>query len=173
MIDQVTPLILGGVPIDAACGPLRQGYSSLGGSALLTMANGAAYKQTHWKRQQITTSGSGYQLPALELLDYGKPLDMWCIAPLTAGGPGRQYTLPPAARRRPDVEPWAEAWVRGNRVAVSVTLAGDEAEVEELDGANFYRVLWLPRFSVYTNGISSEFDESTGLHDWSFEARER
>ncbi|MCY1561392.1 hypothetical protein D9M68_986410 [compost metagenome] len=58
-------------------------------------------------------------------------------------------------------------------VDASLVMAGDLAQLTVVPGATRYRVSWLPRFLVYTDGVVSDFDEATGRYDWSFEARER
>ncbi|WP_374980219.1 hypothetical protein PSGK_31720 [Pseudomonas solani] len=173
-MNDVTPLILGGIELTKDDGAIRQSYAPAdGGSAELRMADGLLIKQTHWRKTVINTSASGYIDPPFAFLDYSRPLDLWCIEPQAASGKTNEFQLPPAAARRPDVEPWAWVWVNGNWHAAPLTLQGDLAIVEAVPGARQYRVFWLPRFVVFTAGIVSEFDELRGTYDWSFEARER
>lgn len=173
MSNHVPALILGGVPLEAHCGPVRQNYQPVGGSTLLTMADGTGFKQSHWKKTRVSSAGTGYQEPAVEHLDFSGPLELWCVKPLSVSGTALQYELPAAAKRRPDEAPWAIALVGGLWVDASLVMAGDLAQLTAVPGASRYRVSWLPRFLVYTDGVVSDFDEATGRYDWSFEARER
>ncbi|MCY1361743.1 hypothetical protein D9M69_484210 [compost metagenome] len=94
------------------------------------------------------------------------------MTPRAMFGTASEFTLPAAAKRRSDVAPWAWARVGEGWVDTAVTMAGDLATVAEVAGASGYRVFWLPRLVVFTDGIVSEFDEATGVYDWSLEARE-
>lgn len=173
-MNDVTPLILGGIVLTKDDGPVRQSYAPVdGGSTELRMADGLLIKQTHWRRMVINTSGTGYIDPPCAYLDYSQPMELWCIQPLSAWGASNVFELPPEAARRPDVEPWAWAWVDGSWRDAPVTVQDRVATVAPVPDARQYRVFWLPRFTVYTNGPSSEFDEVRGTYDWSFEARER
>ncbi|MDO9625136.1 MAG: hypothetical protein Q7J46_14230 [Pseudomonas sp.] len=172
-MSEITPLVLGGVPIAAYCGPIRQRYEPFGGSSELRMADGTGFKQTHWRKTRIVCSGSGPLDPGLEQLDYSRPLELWCVKPLGMSGAALAFELPPASKRRPDVAPWAWAQVGDGWVDTPLSMVGDIATVVAVLGASSYRVSWLPRFEVLTDGVISDFDESRGLYDWSLEARER
>jgi len=166
-------MVLGGVPITPSSGPIRQRYEPFGGSTEQRMADGTGYKQTHWRKTRITSAGSGPLDPALEQLDYSRPLELWCVKPIGVSGTALAYELPPIAKRRPDVAPWAWAQVGGGWVETPLDVLGDIATVTAVPGAISYRVSWLPRYMVLTDGVISDFDESRGLYDWSLEARER
>ena len=172
-MNEITPLILGGVAILPASGPISQRYEPFGGSSELRMADGTGYKQTHWRKTRIISSASGQLDPALEQLDYSRPMELWCIKQLGVCGNALAYELPPLASRRPDVAPWAWAYVAGRWVDTPVSMVGDIANVTAVPYAANYRVSWLPRYSVLTDGVISEFDEARGVYDWSLEARER
>ena len=87
-------------------------------------------------------------------------------------GTGPAFALLPAANRRSDVLPWGWALVGGQWRDTAAQLVGDSVQLAPVNGAQAYRVFWYPRLVVFTDGISSEFDEGTGLYDWSLEARE-
>ncbi|RMH86429.1 hypothetical protein EA796_00945 [Pseudomonas sp. AOB-7] len=173
MSQHIIPMVLGGVPITPHSGPVRMRYEPFGGSAELRMADGTGIKQTHWRKTRILASGSGPLEPALEHLDYSGPLELWCVKPLAISGTALQYQLPAAASRRPDVAPWAWAEVAGRWQDVAVAMDGDLATLTPPPGAGRYQVFWLPRYSVLTDGLVTDWDESQQRCDWSLEARER
>lgn len=172
MSEYIVPLVLGGVKITPHSGPIRQRYQRFGGSSELRMASGRGLKQTHWSKMGISSSASGPLDPALDHLDYTRPLELWCVKPLAVSGPSLAYELPTAAARRPDELPWAWAMVGEQCYDTPVTMEGDIAHVTAVPGASWYRVSWYPRYMVLTDGVVSEFDESRGQYDWSLEARE-
>lgn len=173
MSQMPVPVVLGGVPIDPHCGPVRWREEPFGGFEEVRMMDGTAIVQEHWRRYRITASGSGTYEPVLTL-DFSQPVELWGIKPRGLTGTGLLYQLPPATQRRPDVAPWALARIGWNWVEVAMVLAGDLATVTPAPGADVYRVCWLPRFTVVMpNGVPSELDDATGRYDWSFEAKER
>ncbi|MDF3931400.1 hypothetical protein [Pseudomonas citronellolis] len=169
-----TPLVLGGVSIiqHAGAGPIRQRYEAMGGSSTLRLSGGTGIKMTNWSRTATTASGSGYLDPGLAALDYSQPLELLCVAPRAMNGTGRQFSLPAAEQRRQDVAPWGWALVGADWRDTSVQLTGDSAELAAVPGASAYRVFWLPRLVVFTPGLTYEFDEASGLYDWSLSAEE-
>lgn len=172
-MSEIIPLVLGGVAITPSSGPVRQRYEPFGGSSELRMTDGTGYKQTHWRKTRISSGGSGPLDPALEQLDYSRPMELWCVKPISVSGTALAYELPPLNKRRPDVAPWAWALVGERWIETPLSLSGDIATLDAVAGASSYRVSWLPRYVVLTDGVVSDFDESRALYDWSFEARER
>ncbi|MDT4813953.1 hypothetical protein FQZ97_469480 [compost metagenome] len=172
MDNKPTPLVLGGIEIVQSAGPIRQRYEAMGGSGELRLSGGTGIKMTHWSKTATSCSGAGPLDPGLDALDYSQPLELLCVQPRAMFGTAREFTLPAAAARRADVAPWAWARVGDGWVDAAVALAGDLATVAEVAGASGYRVFWLPRLVVFTDGVVSEFDENTGYYDWSLEARE-
>lgn len=169
-----TPLVLGGVSIiqHTGVGPIRQRYEPIGGSTTLRLNGGTGIKMTNWARTATTASGSGDLDPALDGLDYSQPLELLCVSPRAMIGTARQFALPPAAQRRPDVAPWGWAHAQGRWIDTTVALVGDSATLAEVSGATAYRVSWLPRLVVFAQPLSKEFDEATGRYDWSLSAEE-
>lgn len=172
-MSELIALVLGGVAIEPDCGPIRMRYEPFGGSSELRMADGAGYKQTHWRKTRISASSSGYLDPALEHLDYSRPLELWCIKQLMVGGSALAYEIPPADKRRPDLDPLGFALVGVRWVETPLVLDANVATLTPVPGASRYRVGWYPRYLVLTDGVLSEFDEARGVYDWSLEARER
>lgn len=172
MIEHITPLVLGGIEIHPYSGPIRQSYQAFGGSSELRMASGRGHKQTHWRKTSTSISATGHLDPALESLDYSRPLELLCVAPKWVGGTGLVYELPDAEQRRPDVAPWAIAMVGAGYVDAALVLNGSVATLSAVAGARSYRVGWLPRLMVLTDGPVTDTDDSSELVDWSIEARE-
>jgi hypothetical protein len=169
-----TPLVLGGISIvqHAGAGPIRQRYEPIGGSTSLRLNGGTGIKMTNWGRTATTASGSGYLDPGLFALDESQPLELLCVAPRAMIGTGRLLSLQPAAQRSPDLAPWGWAYSGSCWLGVEVLMDGDNAELQAVPGATAYRLAWLPRLVVFTPGLSYEFDEATGLYDWSLSAEE-
>ncbi|MCP1606464.1 hypothetical protein [Pseudomonas citronellolis] len=174
MDNTPTSLVLGGLSIiqHAGAGPIRQRYEPIGGSTSLRLNGGTGIKMTNWSKTSTTASGSGNLDPGLFALDVSQPLELLCVAPRAMIGTARQFALPPAAQRRPDVAPWGWAYSGGRWLDTNVDMNGDSAELQAVVGASAYRVFWLPRLVVFTPGLSYEFDEASGLYDWSLSAEE-
>lgn len=174
MDNTPTSLVLGGLSIiqHAGAGPIRQRYEPIGGSTSLRLNGGTGIKMTNWSRTSTTASSSGNLDPGLFALDVSQPLELLCVAPRAMIGTTRQFALPPAAQRRPDVAPWGWAYAGGRWLDTNVDMNGDSAELQAVVGASAYRVFWLPRLVVFTPGLSYEFDEASGLYDWSLSAEE-
>lgn len=171
-MDKPIPLVLGGIAIEQYVGPIRQRYEPMGGSTELRLSAGAGVKMTHWTRTTTSISGTGNLDPGFDQLDYSGPLELLCVKPRAMNGTVPVFALPPAAKRRSDVLPWGWALVDGQWRDTAARLVGDSVQLSPVNGAQAYRVFWYPRLVVFTDGIVSEFDEGTGLYDWSLEARE-
>lgn len=174
MVNVPTSLVLGGIAIiqHTGVGPLRQRYEPIGGSTTLRLNLGTGIKMTNWAKSATTASGTGPLDPALDGLDYSGPLELLCVQPRAMIGTGRVFALPPVAQRRQDVTPWGWAYALGRWVDTTVDLQGDSATLGDVPGATSYRVTWLPRMVVFAQPLSKEFDENTGLYDWSLSAEE-
>lgn len=168
----VVPLVLGGIEIVRQAGPIRQGYAPIGGGTVLRLSDGQPVKMTHWERTQINSQGTGYLDPGFDELDYSQPLELLCIKPRAVERRGLELPMPPLGQVRPDVEPWAYAFVGDQRRETGIVIEGGIAHLTAVPGARSYRLCWLPRYEVFTSGLVSEFDESSGLYDWSFTAEQ-
>lgn len=166
------PLVLGGIEVDMSAGPVRQRYESMGGSSEVRLSGGVGVKMTHWARTVTSVNGAGQVDPGTYGLDYSEPLELLCVQPRSMFGTDPVFTLPAASARRADDAPWAWVQIGGQWHPAAVAVAGDVATVVAHPDATAYRLFWLPRLVVYTDGITSEFDESSGIYSWSFEARE-
>ena len=172
-MNEPIPLVLGGIRILPDAGPIRQRYERLaGGSAVLRMHGGRGVKMTHFRKWRTAISGSGWLDPGLEDLDYSGGVELLCIMPRGKDGTGPNFILPPAATIRPDVAPWGLVRVGANWLETGITMAGNVAQLGPAPGASRYRLCWLPRMVVFSEGLVSDYDESTGRYDWSLDAEE-
>ena len=53
-----------------------QSIEPIGGSSLRRMANGQAFKSTHWHKHRISLSGSGWVPAPLNAIDYSAPFEI-------------------------------------------------------------------------------------------------
>lgn len=165
-------LVLGGIELVDHTGPVRQRYEPLVGGDLLRLTKGSGAIMTHWRKSRIVASGSGYLDPGLEDLNYGHPLELWCVKPLSKDSVGREFVLPVAGGPRPDYAPWGLAKVGSDWVETELLRSGQAVELVEVEGATAYRLCWMPSFLVHTRGPVSDFDQATGRYDWSLEAEQ-
>ncbi len=166
-------LVLGGIELVAHSGPIRQRYEPLVGGALLRLSQGTGVIMTHWRKSRITASGSGHLDPGLEDLNYGMPLELWCVKARSKDSTGREFILPAGSGGpRPDYAPWGLAQVGETWVETALHQVGHSVELHAVPGADSYRLCWMPMFVVHTKGVVSDFDQQSGLYDWSLEAEE-
>ncbi|MGN0925108.1 DNA-binding protein [Ectopseudomonas mendocina] len=103
----------------------------------------------------------------------GLPLELWCVKPRSKDSTEREFILPAGSGGpRPDYAPWGLAQVGEMWVETALQQTGQSVELAAVPGAIAYRLCWMPRFVVHTNGVVSDFDEQSGLYDWSLEAEE-
>lgn len=103
-----------------------QSIDPIGGSSVRRMADGAAFKTTHWRKYRVSLSASGWIPPALLAVDYDQPFVIALPHPvaLNAG-----ESLPPGWVAR--TAPWGERTVTdqvGNQVRYvwfSLTVVSD------------------------------------------------
>lgn len=80
-----------------------QRLEAFGGSTVRRMANGAAFKITHWRKYRIGLSASGWIPPALNAVNYDVPFEVELPMPLALNA---GESLPPgfSARVAPNTE---------------------------------------------------------------------
>lgn len=83
-----------------------QSIDPIGGSSVRRMADGAAFKTTHWRKYRVSLSASGWIPPALLAVDYDQPFVIALPHPV-ALNPGEG--LPPGWVAR--TAPWGERTV--------------------------------------------------------------
>lgn len=163
-------VMLGGLPIDLHAGAVDQQYDSEGGVADLRLSDGTLVRQTHWRKEVITLSATGWMGPGLDGLDYSSPLELRCTNPKTVSGASPELTI--TGTPRPDVPIWAHALVGDRWLATPATLSGDTATCIPVPGASQYRVSWMPMFDVICNPPPSALSASSGEVSWQFTAQQ-
>ncbi|MCY1211421.1 hypothetical protein D9M72_231320 [compost metagenome] len=161
---------LGGIPIRTFAGAPRQSYSALGGATLLRRSKGRAVRMQHWVKESITVSGLGWMGPGLDGLDFSQPLELRCTKPMELETTALTGTLP--SLPRPDVAPWAFAWVAGELVRTPVVVVGTAFTLTAVPAATAYRLHWLPVFTVFCQKPERGMEAGDNTHDWSFTAEE-
>ena len=158
---------LGGivVPIHAAL-DLQQRIEPIGGSTLLRLGQGAAVKQTTWRKRRVTLSASGWCPPGLDALNWDAPLTLKCGLPESITTATASATLP--AARRTDAAPYGFAVdAIGLLRPVAVSLAGNTATLAVWAGAVSYQVLYYPLLTVRAPaGVRVEYDAAGAAAGW-------
>lgn len=167
-------LMLGGVPLQLHAGAPAQTYSTVGGWTDVQLSGGALYRMTHFKKQQIGISGTGWLGPGFAGLDFSAPLELRCTHPRAIGGSGplmRSFVLD--SDPRPDVPPWGLAFFasRDEWVECPVQASGRNVTCEPVPGADLYRVCWMPVYQVLCSPPDEALNDMGGF-SWSFTARE-
>ena len=155
-------ITLGGVEIVLHAGAPVETVEPIGGEVVLRLSQGAAVKMQHWTKRAGSISGQGWMPPGLDGLDYSQPLVLLSTQQENIVGPGLVYTL--TSTPRPDVEPWAQAFVDGHWYRTGCDVADGVATVEAVAGATLYQVSWMPAFSVLARRPAKA---QSSVHDWS------
>lgn len=157
-------IMLGGVEITPLSGAATETLETAGGSSLHRMSDGALVKQTLWSKLQGTISASGWLPPGLDGLDYSLPLELRSTKWQAIGGTGLVYVL--TSTPRPDFAPLGQAWVGRDWVRTACVVADGVATLQPIAGAEWYRVTWLPVFSVFCERSSDTQDGETDKQGW-------
>lgn len=165
-------LIIAGIALPNEPWCAWQEYRALdGGSTVHRMLNGAALKQTHWRRLVTTIRGDGWAPPALDAVDWSQPVEIACIQPRAASGATVSAVLPSA--RRADVAPLAYAVVGVGLVATPLaSLVGDTATATAVPGAAAYKFLYWPKLDFVSDGPVVALDAERGIYGWTLDAEE-
>lgn len=165
-------LIVAGITLPAESWPAAQEYAKVdGGASVLRMLNGAALKQTHWRKIATTIRGDGWAPPALDGVDWSQPVEISCIAPRMINSATTAATLP--AARRTDMAPLARAVVGGALVDTPLaSLVGNVATATVVAGATAYQFLYWPKTSFYSEGPAVALDAERGSYGWTLTAEE-
>lgn len=163
-------VMLGGIQLDLHAGAPSQQYASEGGSTRVRLSGGALVSMTHWRKESISISGSGWMGAGLDGLDYTQPLELRCTQPKTVSGALPELLV--TGTPRPDVAPWAHALVGKQWRRTPVSMSGDTATCTPVPGAALYRVSWMPVFQVICDPPAEALDASAGSFSWQFTAQE-
>lgn len=152
----IRTLEIGGlvIPVEAA-GDIEQTFESIGGSALSRMMDGAAKKQTHWRKLATRISGSGWAPPGLAGLDYSSQLVLKSCASRAVESTSNVIAVPAARRTDSGYAPTGFAVVGGRYVSTTLSLVSNTATLAAVSGAQAYGVRYWPQLTVY-----AEFSES-------------
>lgn len=97
-------LKIAGIEVSLAA---RLGYDqrleSFGGNTVRRMANGAAFKTSHWRKWRISISADGWVPPALMAVNYDAPFEVELPMPIALN---TGESLPAGFTAR--LSPWAE-----------------------------------------------------------------
>lgn len=168
-------VMLAGIPIASASGRADTGYSTEGGWTDVRLSGGKLYRMTHWSKESIRLSGSGWMGPGFDGVDFSQPQELWLADPKSMAGrtaADRVFTL--TSDVRPDFPPIGLALVGRDWERTGVSLAGRVATLDPLPGATAYRVHWLPRYLVFCSPPEEAITGTAGggQFDWQFTARE-
>lgn len=165
-------LIVAGVALPVEPWAARQEYRTVdAGSTVHRMLNGAALKQTHWRKLSTTISGDGWAPPAFDAVDWSQPVEIACIQPRMVASATASVSLP--AARRSDRLPLARAVVDGLLVPTPLaSLAGNVATATAVSGASAYQFLYWPKLYFVSPGPVVALDAERGIYGWSIEAEE-
>ena len=159
------------VPMTAALG-LQQQCAPIGGNTVLRLGNGAAVKQTTWRKQRITLTGDGWVPPGLGGLDYDGQLLLKCGLPEAIASTIVTVTLPAARRTDAGYLPFARAHLPGRDVETAVSMAGNVATVTAVTGAQAYTVWYYPQLTVICEPPQTTFDGAGAAVAWELVAEE-
>jgi len=165
-------LKIGGFEIPREVYPASQTFSNLGGESLKRMLNGAAKKQSHWRKLGTTIRGEGWAPAALAGIDWTQPVEIMSMAPRAIASATTSATLPAARRSDFTDNVFARAIVSGQLVETPVSLAGNVATATAVAGASGYQFHFYPKFSVYSAGPSESVDFGNGQYGWELTAEE-
>lgn len=166
----MTDVMLGGVPIRLHSGAPQCEYSPIGGVSTRRRSAGALVKMRNWRKTAITIRGSGWIGPGFAGINWDAPLELRAAQPLSLYTATLTGTIPGSFR--PDVAPWALAYVAGGWVPAAVAVAGNAFTITAEAGATEYHVRWMPMFTVMCEPPPEAMDSANATYDWSITAEE-
>lgn len=108
--------------------------------------------------------------PGFAGLDFDQPLELRCTKQQSLTTTALTGTLP--GTPRPDVDPWALAYVGGDWRLTPVEVDGGSYTITAVAGALQYQVCWMPVFSVFCEPPPESMDPASNTHDWTITAEE-
>lgn len=147
---------------------LQSDYEQLGhGEIRRALSNKALALSNDNIKFGTGVSGSGWQSPGLDDMDWSLPVRMGCILPLCQQSAGGAIT--PMRTPRDDVDPYAMA-IMPNRGPVQTTLT-DWAPAA-VSGALYYLVYFYPVLDGYAR-FSGGLDQGAGEYRWTLDFQEK
>ena len=169
----IPTLKIAGVEFALQTFPASQTYSKVeGGSTVHRKLNGAAGKQTHWRKLKTSISGDGWAPAALAGVDWSQPVEIYCIQPRAIHSATVAATLPASRRSDFATAVLCRAVVGGNLVETPVTVATNTATATAVSGATSYQFYYYPQLNFYSDGPTDGLVLSDGVYGWSIEAEE-
>jgi hypothetical protein len=164
-------VMLEGLPIVLQAGTVTQRYvRGAEGRSLIRLSQGALVSMLHWSKTTITLSGTGWMGPGFDGLDFNSPLELRCTKPQAISS--KTTTVSLISTPRPDVDPWAMAYVDGIWLPCRVTVQDLVATFDEVPNADLYRVSWMPVFTVFTDPTDESMDPNNATFTWTMTAQE-
>lgn len=166
---------LGGIAVPfTVAGNIQQRITVLEGGRLRRMMNGAALKQSHWRKLAVELSGDGWCPLGLDLLDWDAAHVLKLGEPRAVQSNGTTVVLPAARRTDAPYLPTALAHLAdGREVATSISIAGNTATLGGIAGAVSYSVIYFPQLTVIATPPEHTFDGAGNVSGWALNAEEK
>ncbi|MCP3849776.1 MAG: hypothetical protein GY694_06000 [Gammaproteobacteria bacterium] len=150
---------------------LKQTYSPVNNGTLLRMADGTAIKQTPaWGKLRTEITSSGWLPDGLSDVDFNDSVIVDCVANRSITSDSNAIAIP--GTPRPDLDPWGVALVNDKWVDVGSSFAGGTLTIDVTAGATKYQARWMPRLTLFCNGIETETDNSEAVYSWTLSGEE-
>ena len=150
---------------------LKQTYAPINNGTLLRMADGTAIKQTPaWGKLKTEISASGWLPDGLSGVDFDDSVVVDCVANRSIASATNAIAIPGTVR--PDLNPWGLALVNGQWVDVGSTFATGTLTIDVTAGATQYQARWMPRLTLFCNGIETETDNTQAVYGWTLYGEE-
>lgn len=160
------------IPI-RACLDFSQDYSDISAVSTSRTMNGSAIIQGTYKKLKTTLSGAGTIPPGLSSLDVFIPHTLKCAAPRCIPSDTNIIILPSSRRTDAGYEPFGIAIKDGESYKVDVSLDGNIATLDILEGAQGYNVFYVPQITVSVKPMTNENTNlRTKNSSWSLECEE-
>lgn len=165
-------LIIGGIVVPRRGIKITQEYEPLGAASLLRMGNGEGIIQSNeWQKLRTSISCSGWAVSGLDGLNWldEAGIVIACYTPLsisTDSSDDHVVTIPGTIRE--DHEPLGYALFGSREVPTGISMAGNIATLEEVEGATAYKVRWLPVLTCFCpGGVKPGYSTSGNEFAWS------
>lgn len=169
---------LGGIPIPIEAGSATAKHEYRTSSRLtdLPMADNSIRRQIYAGSQRklvVRISSSDMPAPAgVASLDPAQDYTLKCGAIRTISGLTNSIALPVTRRADAGYEPRGWAQVAGRRVSTPVSIVGDDATLDSVNGATGYGVDFYPEIIGLVD-FEDESDRAEGKYSWTLTIREK
>lgn len=149
---------------------MSQSFEEFGGVSTLRMMNGAAIRQTNWRKLKTTITCEGMIPPGLHGLDWTQTNTVKCGVTRSISSTSNVIVIPGA--RRSDYLPTAKALLNGMWVDTPVSIATNTATCTVVPGAVSYMVEYYPELSMFLDPPQLTYDRTAGRYSWSITGEE-